>query len=455
MFQLRIWYVIGLLLMLAALSSCAAGKFRTGRQLLLVKQEIESSKVYANAHTGFVLMDANTGETLVSVNDQQLFTPASCTKILTLATSLEYLGDSLPSLEVARTKDQRWLIRGKGDPTFLHPDYQAWQSAFQWMKAQQDPLIVERRIIPRFGKGWAWDDYNDDYSAERSDFPYYGNIIHWQKTGDGQWMSTPKHPGTPVFEPQNDLYPKTVGVYRLEQLPYFLLSHPDSIFGVGFTDKIPIPEMSADGGMMTYYLPDTLGKSFDHICYQNFPGSCETEVDGPWRTLYSTPRDTVLRQMMYISDNFLAEQLLLMCADRKFGALKESLIIQEMQNTSFASIVPTPRWVDGSGLSRYNLISPGGLASVLKRLWDKQPKEKLLSYFPYPGGNGPFKDWPTSLPLHAKTGGMSGVACLSGYLRARSGKMLIFSLMHNNFTGPAKPYREESQRILQLIYERF
>jgi D-alanyl-D-alanine carboxypeptidase/D-alanyl-D-alanine-endopeptidase (penicillin-binding protein 4) len=228
---------------------------------------------------------------------------------------------------------------------------------------------------------------------------------------------------------------------------------PDSAYATGFIDKVPFPEMTGEEGLLARFLPDTMGKRFAHFCFRNFPGSCETELDGPWQTIHSAPLDTVLRHMMHESNNLLAEQLLLICADQRFDQLKEELVIQDMLGNSLANVNPVPRWVDGSGLSRYNLISPGGLALVLRRMWQTQPQDKLFFYFPAPGGTGTLKDWPDNSSWVGKTGSMSGVMCLSGYLKSKTGKVLIFSFMHNNFAGSNRSLKVEMQRILQLIHD--
>jgi D-alanyl-D-alanine carboxypeptidase/D-alanyl-D-alanine-endopeptidase (penicillin-binding protein 4) len=112
--------------------------------------------------------------------------------------------------------------------------------------------------------------------------------------------------------------------------------------------------------------------------------------------------------------------------------------------------------VDGSGLSRYNLVTPHYLSTVLKQLFDRTPKEQLFTYFPAGGVRGTISNWyrnPEGSPyVFAKTGSMSGVHCLSGYILTKSGKILIFSFMHNNFVGSNKPWKEEMQRILEWIY---
>lgn len=186
-------------------------------------------------------------------------------------------------------------------------------------------------------------------------------------------------------------------------------------------------------------------------------GLTETEQVLPYtpksdfKTWSVTPADTVYRRMMYESDNFFAEQLLLMCAGERTGYMFQDSIMQ-------LSLPQPMRWVDGSGLSRYNLNSPHNQAEVLRRLWKEQTQKHLFSLFPIGGISGTLVDWYKGKDgrpyIFAKSGSMSGVQCLSGYLVTRRGKVLIFSFMHNNFTGPGKPWKMEMQRILEQIRDR-
>jgi D-alanyl-D-alanine carboxypeptidase/D-alanyl-D-alanine-endopeptidase (penicillin-binding protein 4) len=198
-------------------------------------------------------------------------------------------------------------------------------------------------------------------------------------------------------------------------------------------------------------LSDTLRRNVEDISYTEHP----YHRLYPTKTIFSTPLDTVLRRMMYQSDNFIAEQMLLVCAGQKFDVLRQDTMIKWMLDSALTSLPQRPRWVDGSGLSRYNLISPRDLAQVLLKLWQEQPHEFLLSLFPAGGVNGTVADFykgKNGKPyVFAKTGGMSGVHCLSGYVVTKRGKTLIFSFMHNNFVGSNKPWKEEMQRILELV----
>jgi len=154
----------------------------------------------------------------------------------------------------------------------------------------------------------------------------------------------------------------------------------------------------------------------------------------------------------------VAEQLLLLCAGVKYDTLQQEKIIPWVKDSLFGALPNPPRWVDGSGLSRYNLITPRYLSGVLQQLYREQPRERLFSLFPAGGISGTLTDWyrgPDGKPfVFAKSGSMSGVQCLSGYLVAKSGKVLIFSFMHNNFVGSGKPWKTEMQRVLLDIYNR-
>jgi D-alanyl-D-alanine carboxypeptidase/D-alanyl-D-alanine-endopeptidase (penicillin-binding protein 4) len=149
-----------------------------------------------------------------------------------------------------------------------------------------------------------------------------------------------------------------------------------------------------------------------------------------------------------------------MCAKQRFDTLQESPVLRWATDSLFKAAPDEVRWVDGSGLSRYNLLSPNFLSGVLLELWKTQKDQKrLLSLFPAGGQSGTLANWfapPAGKPpyVFAKTGSMGGVYCLSGYLRADSGKWYVFSFMYNNFTGSNIPCKEEIQRLLGKIREK-
>lgn len=115
---------------------------------------------------------------------------------------------------------------------------------------------------------------------------------------------------------------------------------------------------------------------------------------------------------------------------------------------------------DGSGLSTYNLLSPDLVVKLLQVI------AKDFSLFPeffdalaIAGVDGTlknrFKESPLTRYFRAKTGAMSGVSCISGYLQTRQGNLLAISLMMNGFTGSAQPLKTAQDEILKILWEQY
>ncbi len=446
--------------MLAVLfASCAAFKSPETRSALKIKREVERSPVFSSAFTGFTLLDPATGKTLVDVHGDHLFTPASNTKILTLATCLTVLGDSVPGIKMATQVNQgekTGYFKPTCDPTFLHPLFQDWQPVLKVFQSLtgSNLLYMNGFKDTRFGPGWAWDDYNESYSVERSAVPIFGNKMSVMRQ-DSLWSILPSEINYAIYGVrEGSLSNQADGVLQREENSNIVHAPLSGTFPNGYAQDIPI--LNPDSYFS--FFQDTTGANIQAYDVLTKEEALEEEANLnklKWQTLYSTPIDTVLRRMMYQSDNFIAEQMLLACAGEKFDYLKQDTIIQWMLDSVLTTLPQRPRWVDGSGLSRYNLVSPQDMAQVLLQLWKTQSQERLFSLFPAGGVRGTLENWYAGKDgkpyVFAKTGSMSGVHCLSGYIVCKNGKVLIFSFMHNNFIGSSKPWKLEMQHILEMV----
>ncbi len=427
------------LLVLSALA-CTTPKRSAAAKLHHLKMSFDTSRVFSKGITGFILQDAGTGQVIYGIHPDNYFTPASNTKILTLAVCLQSLGDSLDALEYTRA-DNRLVFRGTGDPTFLHPSFEHWQPAYRFLTTVPDTqqLIYSARPFPekRFGPGWAWEDFADYYQPEKSVFPIYGNVVT---------ISSPE---------------KLTGVDI--QPSYFkehIHSAPNATFirqedkNEWFIDKIPPGKTKLVPFLTSSFVPllqDTL--------HRPIVAAGDNYDTTNWETIRSVPTDTVLRLMMYESDNFLAEQLLIMAGQKRAQTMRQDSIIRLAVNTILPYSATPPRWVDGSGLSRYNLITPRYLADVLYQLYHTVPAAWLFPYFPAGGVSGTISRWYSNPDgqsfVFAKSGSMSGVNCLSGYILTKIGKVMIISFIHNNFVGTNKPWKQQMQQILQWVYQNY
>jgi len=445
-------FIFLLFLLALLLPSCAVFKSKDTRYALKIKREVAQSPVFSKAFTGFTLLDPVSGKTLADFNGDHYFTPASNTKILTLAACLEILGDSVPGVQTIITPiDRKILFRGTGDPTFLNPFFNSWQGVFQkiYRDTSHSLLFVQRPMTDlRFGPGWAWDDTPEPYSAEKTDWPIYGGLMTVYNSMD----SAQRKVSPSILQPML-LDKKAV---EESMVPWGMLSTQYYLWPAKLeNDTFQVPIIQA-AGLVPLLLADTSKSIWISPFNTRLKGF---EKIKNWRTLYSTPIDTVLRRMMHQSDNFIAEQMLLVCAGVKFDLLQQDTMIKWMLDSALISLPQRPKWVDGSGLSRYNLMTPQSIGQVLLKLWREQPHDRILSLFPAGGVSGTISDWYAGKDgkpyVFAKTGGMGGVHCLSGYVVCKSGKVLIFSFMHNNFVGSSKAWKAEMQRLLEQIRDGF
>ncbi len=179
---------------------------------------------------------------------------------------------------------------------------------------------------------------------------------------------------------------------------------------------------------------------------------------GVKKVFYSVPSDTVFIRMMHESDNFLAEQLLLLGSSTLSDILSGATARNYILKNQLSNLKQAPRWVDGSGLSRYNLFTPESMVAVLSKLLIDVPREQLFGYFPAGGVTGTLEDWYAGNPnpyIYAKSGSLGNVYCLSGYLLTKSGKTLIFSFMNNHFRQPSAEVKQQMEQIFEEIRDTY
>jgi D-alanyl-D-alanine carboxypeptidase/D-alanyl-D-alanine-endopeptidase (penicillin-binding protein 4) len=416
--------------------SCVTQKVKVSK----IDHWIDSTQIENNSFVGIKIFDPKTQEVIFSKNEKKYFVPASNTKILSLYASLKNLGDSIPALKFA-LKNDSLFISGTADPTFLHPDLPK-SKVFDFLRNSTAKTIVFSEANFKnqvYGQGWAWDDYNDYYQVELGPLPIYGNIVRFKQTHNTLAINPPMFADS-IFSSQNSF--SEIKRKINENIFYTNTKISQKI---EFEQDIPYKTSS---GLLQKILSDTLKKE---VTIGSFM------PDKTFKTLYSLPVDTVYRRMMQVSDNMLAEQLLLLSGGKYSDTISTSLSIKNLQKNLFNDIPQKFNWVDGSGLSRYNLVTPESLVFLLDRMLKEFPKERLLSLMPIGGQAGTLKNtYKAGVPfVFAKTGTLSGVYNQSGYLITKSGRLLIFSFMNNNFTGSTSKIRTKTSEIITLLHENY
>lgn len=405
--------------------------------------------VFKQAHVGVFVYDPGKKTVLLDHNGFRNFIPASNTKLFTLYTGLKYLGDSLLSCRYAIEKNNL-LIAPAGDPTVLHPDF-IQQPLLHLMLGPFDSVFIclpDEEIAP-YGKGWAWDDFDQDYQAENNRMPVFGNCV---------WINRPAA-----------LYEK--------QIPGF---SADTLIGKGKQQIRLSPTFFAEQ-VSLHGNPATLRERFQNKFFADSTGQAATVpfitdrmqtttsiLSGLLRKpvicikrylekgipLRSVPVDSVFAPMMQHSDNFFAEQVLLMAADKKLGKMHAREMIDSLLSNELHGMPDRPEWVDGSGLSRYNLFTPRSMVYLLEKLQTEFGLERLKRILPR-GGSGTLKHYylPIKDRLYAKTGSVSNHFSLSGYLYTRKNRLLYFSVMTGSFPGKLSAARRAVEQFVTALSE--
>jgi D-alanyl-D-alanine carboxypeptidase/D-alanyl-D-alanine-endopeptidase (penicillin-binding protein 4) len=431
-------------------------------------------------HIGISIYEPETQKYWYNHNATQYFIPASNTKLFTLYAGMKYLGDSLIGGYYQNISDTAINFIATGDPTFLHPDFK-YQPVLDFFKKEKRKIYISGNYNDEaLGYGWAWDDYNGSYMVERSIFPVYGNVISIGINGYKEIKknySVPNWKITPRF-----FEPNIPNIFLLDQK--IRSSRIDSVEEVKLTKKFDVERGRMDNKLSLIQSESTFTKTelpfytnkkltTVEILSKDFTldlidgGTVQTiEHHGikvnyfPLHPIKTQPTDSLFKIMMHRSDNFFAEQTLIMASKRGWNNLADKnetlVLIDTVLKLHLPKLAQRPKWVDGSGLSRYNLFTPQSFVQLLNQLKLEFGLTRLQTILPT-GGEGTLSSYYKKYAgnIYAKTGTLSNNCALSGYLITKKGKLLIFSVLNNNYITGATPVRKAVEKFLVEIIEKY
>lgn len=422
---------------LLTLGSCSVSK-QVGR---LAQTMLLNDSTLQKGFTGISLVDPVSGKKLYQHNPGKYFIPASTAKIFTLYAGMKYLGDSIPGIAWMET-DSTLLIEGTGDPTLLHRKY-SHQPVYDFLKGtnRKIMLCLHPWQFSAWGPGWSWDDYNDYFMTERSELPVHGNTLDITTDQQGKPVTNPSYYNNNI----EAIPPGSYGKYRLQRV---INSNKIRVLPAAEQfRKAEIPLFDVEGSQASL-LANALDKPIGIAEIKTLPASKNI--------LYSRPADSIFIPMMHQSDNFLAEQTLLMVSNQLLGHMNDTAVIRYLLQHDFAGMPQKPRWVDGSGLSRYNLFTTESYDYILSKLFNEFGVERMKRVLPT-GGEGTLGNYfyADKGHIYAKTGSMSNQFALCGYLLTQKGKWFAFSILCNHFTGSAAPVKRSIESFLEKIISRY
>lgn len=401
--------------------------------------------------------DAETGKVIYKLNDKQPTMPASTLKLITLGASLDTLGDDYEfSTKLYKTTNNDLYLKLGADPFLTSAGLNSLME-----KAVKDKKINSPKIIyiddyifdkTEWGEGWQWDDDLNPLMPKFSSYNIDKNLL--------SIIIAPTNLGSPAQIYTTKFYPVTfmnlvitgkendIELNRNNSIAPNILNISGTI-NKQITEEIPINNPKR---YFILRLEDAI-KSAKMDYYGSFP-----QKKTPTSNIYLVaeikhPISQAIKAILMNSNNFVAETVFKL-AGAKFvnntGSLQHS---QEMLDAYFKKIgidAKDIKIVDGSGVSKNNIITTDFMTDYLV----KQSKNEAFKKALPTSGEGTlrnrmlyFKD-----NLRAKTGTLSDVSGIAGYITSRSGKTYAFDIMINDPKTKSNDKKSLEEYIIRDIY---
>ena len=396
-----------------------------------ISRMLNKIEAFNKSHVAISIAAIKNSKPIAKYQADHFMTPASNIKLLTFLAAIENF-DSLPALYY-RDQDSITHFKSTGYPLLLHPLYPDIE-LISFLKQKQSLVYHKPKAkIKSQGSGWSWDDYSYYYAAETSPFPIFGNSV--QGFGD---------PNSPEFIPSSFETLSTQDTlaqnFKRERFKNRFHYNPKK-WNIG--DTLYIPFITSDNIFVSLLK--------DHL---NLPVHLSNEpIKSSWELLYTRQEELLYKALLQDSDNGVAEALLAMISQKKFEEMNIERIIDILKG-QWKEWLPDPlEWTDGSGVSRYNMITPRSVIEVLKKIYSKVGLDTIKNYFPQSGRSGTIKKYDLK-NVYAKTGTLRHNLNLSGYWVSPSGEIYVFSVMVNHFTTSTAEVREAISLLLRQIQKK-
>jgi D-alanyl-D-alanine carboxypeptidase/D-alanyl-D-alanine-endopeptidase (penicillin-binding protein 4) len=452
------------------------------KELAINIDDILQDSSLQQTRTGLKIVSLETGQIMYSRNSQQLFHPASNMKMLTTATALKRLGpnfkfETVLYCDTGAVSDSvisgNLYLKGYGNPDLTTDDLRRIVHDLKSIGIRyiRGNLICDESYFDdlHLGNGWMWDDASDWYWAPISALTANDNCVGITvKPGNriGQPLLVTLEPATAYMKIENRGTTLAPGDTLNRKL-----------FKVKRKWKKPENTIVIEGGLTINESPksfdiDVMGAALytgtlfaELLQDQNIilDGNIEEGVVPDTNTVLvqhkSAPLSWAVFNTNKISDNLSAE-----CILKTIGAEEKgvpgtaekgiSAIYQYLAEIGVDS--STYKLADGSGVSRYNIITPDLIINLLEDMHsDFSIQAEFKNSLPIAGIDGTIenrmKDSAAEGKLRAKTGSLSGVSTLSGYTTTADNELLAFSIIMEHFVVPTNQIRSIQDTIGALI----
>jgi D-alanyl-D-alanine carboxypeptidase/D-alanyl-D-alanine-endopeptidase (penicillin-binding protein 4) len=438
---------------------------------------------------GLEVRSLRTHETLVASNEHRLLTPASTMKTITLAVAADQLGWDFAyetrvhvhgSVSDGVLKGDLVIV-GSGDPSLDDWDgaasivFRAWAGRLKELgiHAIDGRLIGDDRVFTDdgLGNGWMWDDLAFSYSAAASGLQFNEGtaqvmVAPATSVGDaatlviapayanislrGSVRTGPAGSGTAInIQPSGrDASVRVAGTIALDsnrQVRTVAVDNPTQYFVNAVRAGLEANGIEVRGPALDI---DDVAETFD---------GDDTE---PHLTHRSPALSSLGDTLMKLSQNMFAETLLRTVGRYRSGAGTADAGRAVVRDVLASWNVPASEvlMADGSGLSRYNLVTANALVGVLSHVYDEpRLRDRYVSTLPVAARAGTLsermKGTAAEGNVQAKTGSFTNARSVAGFVRTADGEPLAFSVIANNYGVPPEAVDRVTDAIIVSLAE--
>lgn len=430
-----------------------------------------TNPAFTGSQVELVVRDATTGELVYDRNGGNRLLPASNMKLFTSTAAMDLLGPSFrfhtDALAKAPVQDGKLrgdlYLKGYGDPTTLASDYAALarQVAASGVRRIDGDIVADDTYFDsiRLGDIWSWDDEPFYYNAQISALTVAPNTDYDSGTVIVQYGpgSAPGQPAKLTLIPQNSLitFRGTVTTGAPGSDNTFSIEREHGTNVVNVSGSIPADDDPALEWVTvwepTNYAADVFRRALRDAGVE-VRGHTERGTTPAGTRMLGRDTSMTLGEMLTpflkLSNNMHAETLVktLGAVQAASGSWSAGLGVVTNWARTAGVDTSTVRFSDGSGLSRKDNVTGDAITDVLVAARTKPWFQQWYDALPIAGNPDRFVGGtlrnrmggtPAANNVHAKTGSLTGVTALSGYVTDADGRALVFSMVSNNYlTSP-------------------
>ncbi len=468
------------ILFLALLSLTALAQDRSLSTTEVELQRLRQDVGLKHGQVGFVAVNLDNGRIISEHNSYRAMVPASIQKLLTTSNALTTLGsDYVFKTEFTYTGEiiegtlhGDLVIYGGGDPTFnsryfpnQNHDQAIKEAATKaGIKTITGKLVFDLSLYTEHTtpSGWVWEDMGNYFGATPTAFMWADNTINLDlRSGQAgtDVMLANGWPGDSPYLLDVDIKastenkdnawfysaPKGNVIYGKGTIP----AHKDR-FTVKISDPDPIQSYATHLEKLLNLKEVELQRNYTHIEYAS---------SKPFITISSPPLAEIIKVTNQQSVNLYAEALNLISDHaEEYKSVEGGIEALEDFLTTHKIRFQGNRFIDGSGVSPMNRMTPQLMIDALAMMYRSEMKDAFMQTLAVGGQSGTmkyyFKEGKAAGNIKGKSGTMKGVRNYAGYVENKYGETVAFCLMMNDCDETRKSeIMQKVERLMEAVIE--